>query len=102
MNNYIYNKRSHADISDTLNRDEAVKLFKEVISACRLNIASVSLTLPLKDNGVDGYQLHIKSYLSSVDKLELQAIATRHGLVWKEENGTIMIYKPDRIGPFNG
>jgi hypothetical protein len=79
-------------IGDALNRDEAVKLFKEITCACRLGISSVSLISP--DQNLDGYELHIKSFLDRVDRIKIQNILERYQLVWKEEKDTIIIYKP--------
>jgi len=67
-----------------LDREEAIKLFKEIVNDCRINIALVSLLAPRKDDALsNGYQLYIKSFLSSCDKIEMQRITDSHGLVWK-------------------
>jgi hypothetical protein len=78
-----------------LDREEAIKLFKEVITKCKINIASVSLVPPRKDDTIsDGFQLHIKSFLSSCDREEIQRIVHSQRLAWKEINEGIVIYKP--------
>lgn len=75
-----------------MEREKAVKLFKEVTSACKLAIDSIILS---SSNNSDNYQLQIKSVPSYEDKIELQTIVERHKLEWKEENDTIVIYTPE-------
>jgi len=76
-------------------REEAIKLFKEIVNDCKINIELVSLLTPRKDDALsNGYQLYIKSFLSSCDKIEMQRIMDSHKLAWKEINEGIVIYKP--------
>jgi hypothetical protein len=77
-----------------LDRKEAVKLFKEVSNSCNLDVTSISLVPQINDSKSVDYQLHIRTFLSNCEKMELQAITTTHQLAWKEENGNIVIYKP--------
>ena len=78
-----------------MDREEAIKLFKQVVYDCKLNISSVSLVPPIKDDVLsNGYQLQIKSVLSSYDREEIQRITRSQMLAWKEINGDIVIYKP--------
>jgi hypothetical protein len=77
-----------------LDREEAIKLYKEIITECRLGLVSVSLIPPRTDDTVSkGYQLHI-SILSGYDKELLQKIVESYNLSWKELSDRIVIYKP--------
>jgi hypothetical protein len=78
-----------------LDREEAIKLFKEIIAECKINIASVSLVHSRKDNALsDGFQLHIKSILNGYDRELIQRIMDKHQLAWKQIDNTVVIYKP--------
>jgi hypothetical protein len=73
-----------------LDREKAIKLYKEIIIECRLGLASVSLIPPITDG--TGYQLSL-SILSGYDKELLQKIVGSYHLSWKELSDRIIIYE---------
>jgi hypothetical protein len=78
-----------------LNREDAIKLFKEIIAECKINIASVSLVYSRKDDALsDGFQLHIKSTLNEYERELIQRIMDKHQLAWKQIDDAVVIYKP--------
>jgi hypothetical protein len=78
-----------------LEREEAVRVYKQIVNECRLDSASVCLISPRNDDAVSkGYQLQISSILSGYDKELLKKILERYHLSWKELSDRIIIYKP--------
>ena len=80
-----------------MDRAEAINLYKEIGSACNIDIAFVSLVPPTKEDVLSkGYQLHIKSFLNTSDRECIQKIVDNHHLDWTELYQTIVIYKPQK------
>jgi hypothetical protein len=78
-----------------LDREEAINLYKEIIAQCRINIASVSLVPPRRDDIFsNGYQLQIKSILNSCDIELIHKIVDNHQLACEILDDNIVIYKP--------
>ena len=78
-----------------MDRDEAIKIYKEIVTQCQLAAPYVSLVPHRKNDTLSrGYQLHIKSTLSAYDRQVIQRIVDGHKLAWKEEAETLIIYKP--------
>ena len=78
-----------------MDREEAIKLFKEIIADCNINITSVSLVAPRQDDVLsDGFQLQIKSLLNDSERQVIHKIVENYQLAWKEISGKIIIYKP--------
>jgi hypothetical protein len=82
-----------------LEREQAVEIYKQIVTSCRLEVAYVSLTPPKKDDTASkGYQLHILPSINGYDKERLQKIVKNQQLSWKEQSDRIIIYKPASQG----
>ena len=78
-----------------MKRTQAVKIYKQIITSCKIEVAYVSLTPPKKDDTTSkGYQLHISPSISNYDKERLQKIVKNQHLSLKEQSDRIIIYKP--------
>jgi hypothetical protein len=79
-----------------VNRDEAVKVLREVLDACpSINGFYIAL-MPsnLNDRLSHGYQIHIKTYLTPKDRKYAEEILAKQGLALKETEGKTIIYRP--------
>lgn len=80
-----------------LEREQAVEIYKQIITSCRIEVAYVSLMQPNKDDAKgSGYQLHIQPSISDYDKERLQKIIKSQHLNWKEQSDRIVIYKASK------
>jgi hypothetical protein len=80
-------------------RADAVSVLKEISSACRnLNEAAFSLVESRpEDKTSAGYQLRIKATLDSADKQSLKEIVQKNNLSFKEDEGTVTIFKQKNL-----
>jgi hypothetical protein len=82
-----------------LKRADAVTMLKEINSTCRsINDATVSLVESNPDDKTfAGYQLRIKVNLDTSDKESIKEILQKNNLSFKEEAGTLTIYKSKNL-----
>ena len=81
-----------------MDRDEAVEVYKELVTKCQLAAPYVSL-VPHKKNDTlsQGYQLHIRVNIAGGDRKIIQTIVNSHKLAWTESGENIIIYKPKTV-----
>jgi hypothetical protein len=87
-----------------LNRDDAVKVLKEVLDACSnekpsyLNIVYLNIVSPNAANSLSaGYQVHIEANPANYAIRALEPVLQKHGLALKEEKERIVIYTPSTV-----
>lgn len=80
-----------------MKREQAIEIYKQIITNCKIEVAYVSLTPPnTNDTNSNGYQLHITPSQNSYDNEQLQKIVKNQHLTCKETSDKIIIYKPNR------
>jgi hypothetical protein len=81
-----------------LDRNEAVKVLKDVLDACPSINGFYIMLMPsnLNDRLSHGYQIHIKAYLTPKDGKCAREILAKQGLALKETEGKTIIYRPSR------
>ena len=82
-----------------MNRDEAVALYREIMSLCEDMRASAVNLIESKPNNLKatGYQVHIRAVLSNESAQQIRSIVEKHSLAVIKENGEVVIYKPKEI-----
>ena len=79
-----------------MDRNEAVKVLKDVFDACPSidGFCVMLMSSNLNDRLSHGYQIHIKTYLGPKDGKRAQEILAKQGLALKETEGKTIIYRP--------
>jgi hypothetical protein len=77
-----------------LKRSDAVTMLRELNSACNnLNEVAITLIEADSEDKTSSYQLQIKANLDTSDKQSLKEILEKNNLSFKEEAGTLTIYR---------
>ncbi|MCW4023869.1 MAG: hypothetical protein NWF01_02400 [Candidatus Bathyarchaeota archaeon] len=80
-----------------MKRSDAVTMLRELNSVCRsLNEVAITLIADSEDE-TSSYQLRIKANLDTSDKQVLKEILQKSNLSFKEEEGTLTIYKAKNL-----
>ena len=79
-----------------VDKDKALYLLKEIDKLLEQRNLDVFSLIETKTDGhyLTGYTVYMKSFMSSVRKLEAKAIAEKEGFSMKEEDGQIIFFKP--------
>ncbi len=78
-----------------LNRWDAVGILQEIMGACRDIFPFMAIMPPNANNMMSrGYQIHIRTNSSSLDKSCIERITQENNLALDEEKGVFVIYKP--------
>jgi hypothetical protein len=80
-----------------LKRSDAVAVLRELNSACNLNEAAITLIESTSPDKTASYKLRIQTNLDTSDKQSLKEILQKNNLAYKEEDGTLTIYKAKNL-----
>jgi hypothetical protein len=78
-----------------LNRTQAVNIYKEIVNSYE-NVGYNAFNLKLTENDpiAQNYQLRITMLTDPYINRQITAIAKKHKLEVKEENGEVVVYEP--------
>ena len=76
-----------------MDRETAIRIYKEIVTDCMLGDAYVCLMSPRNNSLSAGCQLHLKSLISKDDRKIIEQIVDKHHLSLKEVSDKIIIYK---------
>jgi hypothetical protein len=78
-----------------LNREKAVSVFKEILTACSGIAPSIAIMPPNADRILSkGYQLHVRTRSTTLDRICIENISNKNNLSLKDEEGLLVIYSP--------
>jgi hypothetical protein len=79
-----------------MDRDEAVKLVKEIFGFCRYIEGKSIKLMPADTNGISskGCQIHIHTRNDELLESCLKTVADNHGLAMAKKGDLVIIYKP--------
>ena len=82
-----------------MDRAEAVKVYKEIVNLSEsVGYNGFNLKLSEKSDPIaQSYQIRIVMPPDYLTKLQIIAIAKKHDLEVKVENGEVIVYKPKRL-----
>ncbi len=78
-----------------LKRENAVSILKELLEFAHCDSDFIALMAPdAKSTLTKGYQIQIKTSIDAGQREIIASILRREGLVLKEDNETLLIYRP--------
>lgn len=81
-----------------MNREEAVSIYKEIVNLSAIvGYNPFNLKLSEKNDPTPDYQICIAMATDPLTNRQITAIAKKHKLAVKEENGEVIVYEPKRV-----